>query len=174
MKKAGFALIFALGAIALAATLAVATDAGASPPDAAQAAKAATARYHSVEQALKDGYSGVGEPCVEVPGLGGMGIHYVNGALIADGVLDPARPEILLYAPDANGELKLVGVEYFQVDADQDLATAGDRPSIFGQPFDGPMPGHSPTMPIHYDLHVWFWESNASGTFAPFNPAVAC
>lgn len=173
MKKAGIALIFAIGAIALAATLAVATNAKASSPDALQEAKAATARYHSVEQALKDGYSGVGEPCVEIPGAG-MGVHYVNGPLIGDGLIDPARPEILLYAPDESGKLKLVGVEYFKVDADQDLATSGDRPSVFGQAFDGPMPGHSPTMPIHYDLHVWFWESNSSGMFAPFNPAVSC
>jgi hypothetical protein len=173
MRKVGLALLFAAGAVALAATLAVATDAGASPPDALQAAKAASARYHSVQQALADGYSGVGEPCVEIPGAA-MGIHYVNGALIADGVIDPARPEILLYVPDEKGDLKLAGVEYFQVDADQDLATAGDRPSIFGQPFDGPMPGHSPTMPVHYDLHVWFWQPNTSGLFAPFNPGASC
>ena len=139
--KVGFTPLFALAAITVVATLGVATDAGESPPDALQAAKAETARYHSVEQALKDGYSGVGEPCVEIPGAA-MGIHDVNGPLIADGVIDPERPEILLYAPDENGELHLVGVEYFQVDADQNLATSGDRPSLFDQPFDGPMPGH--------------------------------
>jgi len=36
------------------------------------------------------------------------------------------------------------------------------------------MPGHSRVMPIHYDLHVWLWESNASGMFAPFNPELSC
>ena len=61
-----------------------------------------------------------------------------------------------------------------KIDADQNLATDGDRPSIFGVPFDGPMPGHNPTMPIHYDLHVWFWEDNPLGEFVPFNPAVSC
>jgi hypothetical protein len=103
-----------------------------------------------------------------------MGIHYVNGPLIGDGVLDPQRPEILLYAPGEDGKLTLIGAEYFKVDADQNLATDGDRPTLFGQPFDGPMPGHNPTMPIHYDLHVWLWKDNPSGMFAPFNPAVAC
>jgi hypothetical protein len=174
MRKLVVALVFVLGVVALAATFGLASDAGATPSEPQQAAAAATARYHSVEQALKDGYSGAGEACVEVPGLGAMGYHYVNGPLIADGVIDPQRPEILLYVPDENGKLKLVGVEYFAVDEDQNLATSGDRPSLFGQPFDGPMPGHSPTMPIHYDLHVWLWETNAGGLFAPFNAALSC
>lgn len=173
MRKLVLAVALAVGAVALTATLAVATGAGASPGDDLQAAKAASARYHSVEQALKDGYSGAGEPCVASPD-GAMGIHYVNGPLIGDDAIDPMRPEILLYIPGEDGKLKLVGVEYFKVDADQDLATADDRPSLFGQPLDGPMPGHNPTMPVHYDLHVWFWEPNSSGMFAPFNPALSC
>jgi hypothetical protein len=30
------------------------------------------------------------------------------------------------------------------------------------------------TSPVHYDLHVWVCEANASGTFAQFNPEVRC
>ncbi len=26
----------------------------------------------------------------------------------------------------------------------------------------------------HYDLHVWTWRHNPSGTFEHFNPKVAC
>jgi hypothetical protein len=29
-------------------------------------------------------------------------------------------------------------------------------------------------MPIHYDLHVWLWQHNPSGLFAPWNPDVTC
>ena len=145
----------------------------ASPPDELQAAKSALARYHSFEQAQKDGYSVVGEPCVASP-LGTMGIHAVNEALLADPAIDPLRPELLLYVPKANGKLQLVGVEYWRADADQSLATANDRPSIFGVPFDGPMPGHTPTMPVHYDVHVWFFADNPSGMFAAFNPTLSC
>ena len=134
--------------------------------------RSAVARYHSWEQAEKDGYTAAGEPCVASPD-GTMGIHAVNAALIGDPAIDPLRPEILLYVPK-NGKLELVGVEYFRVDADQNLGTAGDRPSLFGRAFDGPMPGHSPTMPIHYDLHVWVAETNPSGDFAMFNPALTC
>ena len=163
-------LAFAVGLVAL---VAIAT-ATAAPPDELQAVKAANARYHSFAQAEAAGYTVAGEPCVAAPGLGAMGIHAVNPALIADPAIDPMQPEILLYLPKANGELKLIGVEYFKVDADQNLGTDGDRPSLFGQPFDGPMPGHNPTMPIHYDLHVWLWADNPAGVFAMFNPSLTC
>ena len=73
-----------------------------------------------------------------------------------------------------NPRLRLVGVEYWRADADRDLATSGDKPSLFGQPFDGPMPGNNPTMPVHYDLHVWIFENDPSGMFAQFNPNLAC
>lgn len=135
--------------------------------------KAATARYHSVKQAVRDGYSGENAPCVSSPG-GTMGFHYVNAELLADPAIDPRKPEILLYAPDKHGKLVLVGVEYLAVDADQDLATDNDRPSLFGQPFHGPMPGHGPGMPVHYDLHAWVWSDNPSGEYAPFNPSLSC
>jgi hypothetical protein len=91
-----------------------------------------------------------------------------------DNELDIAEPEILLYATDGQGRLGLVSVEYFKPDADGDLGTSGDKPSLFGQPFDGPMPGHAPGMPVHYDLHVWLWQNNPSGMFAQWNPTVTC
>jgi len=58
--------------------------------------------------------------------------------------------------------------------ADQNLGTDGDRPVLLGQPFDGPMPGHGPGMPVHYDLHVWTHKANPAGVFAPWNPKVSC
>jgi hypothetical protein len=149
--------------------------AGGSPPDDLKGAKAATARYHSFKQATKHGYSVAGEPCVAAgPRSPAMGIHAGNEALLADPAIDPLQPELLLYIPGKHGKLRLVGVEYWKADADQNLATSGDRPFLFGQPFDGPMPGHNPTMPVHYDLHVWLWADNPSGLFAQFNPNLAC
>ena len=168
-------LIAAAFALPLIAVLGVAT-AGGSPPNGLQAVKAATAPYHSFKQALKNGYSVEGEPCVPPvgPRTPAMGIHAVNEALMADPTIDPLRPELLLYIPDKHGKLRLVGVEYWKADADQNLATSGDRPSLFGQPFDGPMPGHNPTMPVHYDLHVWLWDDNPLGVFAQVNSNLAC
>ena len=103
-----------------------------------------------------------------------MGIHAINPALLATDAVDIDRPEILLYVPKANGKLELVGVEYWKADADQNLGTNADRPSLFGRAFEGPMPGHNPVMPVHYDMHVWVAEENPSGVFALFNPALSC
>ena len=119
------------------------------------------------------GYAATGE-CAEDPKYGGMGIHYANAELIADGELDVTKPEILVYQPTPSGKLRLGAMEYFQADADQDLATDPDRPFLFGMPFDGPMLGHEPGMPIHYDLHVWLYRHNPAGRFAMWNPRVHC
>lgn len=159
-------LTLAVGAAAL-------TDgASATPPDLLKAAKAAAAKFHSIEQAERAGYV-LASPCVESP-AGGMGFHYESPALMADDAIDPLQPEVLVYAAKPNGRLELVAIEYWKRDADGSLLTDGDRPSVLGQAFDGPMPGHSPVMPVHYDLHVWLYEANASGMFAPFNPAIDC
>jgi hypothetical protein len=162
-----------ISSVLLGVTAVLAVAVAAAPSDDLQALKAATARYHSFDQAEKDGYTVVGEPCVAAP-PGAMGIHAINPALLADPAIDPLRPEMLLYLPRGNGKLELVGVEYLRFDADGDLATDDDRPSLFGQPFDGPMEGHTPTMPAHYDLHVWLWKDNPSGLFAMFNPSLTC
>ena len=135
--------------------------------------RAATARYHSVNRALADGFVPSDE-CAEIPGVGAMGYHFVNPARLTDGVIDADKPDILLYAKDQKGRLRLAGAEWFAADPDQDLSTDAGRPTLFGQSFDGPMPGHEPGMPIHYDLHAWVWQENPLGTFAPWNPALTC
>lgn len=117
-----------------------------------RAVQASTAKYQDVDRALADGFVPT-EECVEVPGLGGMGYHYVNPERI-DKRLVRGQPEVLLYATDESGNLVLTGVEYLVVDDDQDLSTDDDRPVLSGHEFDGPMPGHGPDMPVHYDLHV--------------------
>jgi hypothetical protein len=133
----------------------------------------ATRAFRDVKAAEAAGYEAEG-PCAADPKYGGMGIHYGNPELVADGELDITRPEILVYQPTRSGELRLGAVEYFQADADQDLATDDDRPSLFDMPFDGPMLGHNPKMPIHYDLHVWLYRDNPAGMFAMWNPLVRC
>jgi hypothetical protein len=136
-------------------------------------------KYQSVEQAKADGYVQA-SPCESTPTDahqtshgGGMGFHFVNQAVMRTGMLDAAKPPILVYAPSGSG-LQLVAAEYFKPDADQNVTTDDDRPTLFGRAFDGPMLGHAPGMPIHYDLHVWLWKSNPSGLFAAWNPGVSC
>jgi hypothetical protein len=136
-------------------------------------ARRATRPFRDVEAAKAAGYERASE-CEDDPKYGAMGIHYVNPTLIADGRLDVERPELLVYQPTRRGKLRLGAIEYFQVDADQDLATDPDRPWMFEVPFDGPMLGHNPEMPIHYDLHVWLYRHNPAGLFAAWNPRVQC
>ncbi|MFQ6172068.1 hypothetical protein ACK8HX_10705 [Oryzobacter sp. R7] len=112
--------------------------------------------------------------CAALPdGSAAMGYHYLNPALLA-GPPDPAKPPMLVYVPALDGGLTLGAVEWFVPDADQDLSTDDDRPSVLGVPFDGPMPGHEPGMPVHYDLHAWVGVANPAGILQPFNPAVSC
>jgi len=165
----GLVLVASLGVVVVGT---VAARNGSLPPD-LQAVRAAVAKYHDYANAVADGYSLAGEPCVSSPD-GAMGVHAANQGLIRAGVLDPLRPNVLLYMPRKDGSLDLIGVEYMRVDADQNLETDGDRPSLFNHPFQGPMLGHNPSMPIHYDLHVWVVDNNPSGTFAQFNPDFHC
>lgn len=166
---------------ALPATLTSAAGASAAPAANASASsdavlarvRNATARYHDVDAAIADGYMPpeAGE-CFAVPGLGVMGIHSPNMGLLMDQTVDPLRPEVLLYLPKKGGGFKLIGVEYMVP-----LSGPNDplpRPSALGQGFDGPMAGHEPGMPWHYDLHVWAWSPNPAGTFAQFNPRLSC
>ncbi len=133
--------------------------------------------------ALADGYVG-GGPCVAAP-PGGMGIHYANPGLM-EAPLDLLTPHLLLYVPTEDG-LKLIAVEYFTValadtpdgpapwfGEEEPDSWATTAPSLFGQTFEGPMVGHGPEDPWHYDLHVWLWEENPRGMFADFNPNVIC
>lgn len=134
--------------------------------------KVVSGAYHNEALALAGGFEAT-DTCVASP-EGGMGYHYANPDRSQDNVVDSDKPEVLLYAPGPGNERKLVAVEYFKADEDQDLSTDDDRPALFGRPFDGPMPGHEPDMPVHYDLHVWVWRSNPEGVFAPFSPRVSC
>lgn len=127
------------------------------------------AKYKDPVAAVHDGYfSTLG--CVHYES-GAMGVHFLNTAFISPEP-DPARPQILVYEP-VGDKLELVAAEWFVP-----LATGiKQRPTLFGQDFNGPMAGHEPLMPDglhHYDLHVWLFKENPEGVFAVTNPGVSC
>jgi hypothetical protein len=126
------------------------------------AAKRATAKYHHFQNALDDGFVQV-SPCVSVPGLGAMGIHFANFARIMNPNIEASEPEILLYLPDARGEMRLVAMEYVVP-----APLAQGVPVLFGQAYEFSPERNS------YELHVWAWRDNPSGIFAPFNPNLSC
>ncbi len=174
MKRIGLlAVLSAVVAATMALTGAASAAPGSTDPDASKKlaeVRQATAKYQDVNEAWADGYRIAGNGAEEPdPGhcVGGMGYHYVKPALIGDPSVDPLKPEVLLYAPSEAGP-RLVGVEYLAVDTGQ------KKPYLFGVPFDGPMAGHEPGMPVHYDLHVWTWEANPAGIFTAYNPNVRC
>jgi hypothetical protein len=123
----------------------------------------ATSRFHSTTQAIKAGYV-ADEHCVSVPGLGGMGYHWVNQSLV-DPVFDPLKPEAVLYATGPSGKPRLIALEYIVIDAGQPAPVFGN------QPFDV---GGTPVPVPHWSLHVWLYEENPSGMFMPFNPNITC
>ena len=123
----------------------------------------ATARFHSTAQAIAAGYE-PDDHCVSAPGLGGMGFHWVNPSLV-DPVFDPLTPEAILYAMGPGGNLRLVALEYIVINVGQPTPMFGD------QQFDV---GGTPVPVPHWSLHVWLYENNPSGIFAPFNPNISC
>jgi len=135
--------------------------------------RAATAKYKDVRKAIADGY--VATSKCESSKSGAMGFHYMHPQRATDGKVDVTKPDFLLYGPKRGGGVQLNGVEYFLVDADQNLETRNpDLPTVLGHEFDGPMPGHVKGMPVHNDLHVWLYTKNPKGMFAPYNPKVSC
>ncbi len=132
----------------------------------------ATARYRDVQLAEADGYH-LHFGCVTGSDAGAMGLHYVNMDLVGDGVLDPARPEIVIYEPLPGGRLKLIGAD-FLVLAEQWHAENAAPPELGGQLlhlFESP---NRFGLPAFYTLHVWAWKDNPSGMFTNWHSRVSC
>jgi len=160
--------------------------------------RAANERFRDVNVALAEGYvPAPGDVCesaehMGLPArLGAMGVHFfrpdllgitgteprVNGTGIHTDFLQPA---ILLYEPQADGSLELVGVENLVFRAAWEAAGFSSPPRFMGVEYDAM--ADDPSTPIdeahmfepHYDLHIWLYRENSNGTFAQFNPNVSC
>jgi hypothetical protein len=143
----------------------------AAPAKLVQLVRDATKQFVNVNAATAAGY----QPflgCVSGPDHGAMGNHYVNGALVGDGLLDASRPEVLIYEP-VEGGLQLVGVE-FVVIADTWLASHTGPPVLEGQSFQFVSSPNRYGLPAHFELHVWAWRDNPNGAFVDWNNDVTC
>jgi hypothetical protein len=147
-------------------------------------AKTATARYRDIDAAKADGYVQVTQ---FIPGLG---LHLAN-LRIPTTTFDPAKPQVLLYAPDAEGNLKLVGVAYefkhtddtppagfaggsdvwhyhtnlcFQRGGAVTIATDDAACKAVG--------GLAFQKQTSWLLHAWIWKKNPDGVFTEVNPDV--
>jgi hypothetical protein len=171
---------------------------GAVPDSVLTAIREATERFRDVEVALEEGYIRDPSGMCFVPAmegqpqqLGGMGIHYFRPDLLGITKADPRvagtgthtdfmEPGLLLYEPQADGSLELIAIENLVFAESWKAAGNTGTPSFFGNEYyamhDNPHTaadeahGFAP----HYELHMWLYRENPSGTFAQFNPAVSC
>jgi hypothetical protein len=109
--------------------------------------------------------------CVSHPTAGAMGYHYFNAELMADNAVDALEPEALVYAPAADGGLKLVAVEWVVRGPDSNPPGVSEPPSVLGMEMHILVP---PPGPAFYLMHAWVWAHNPSGMFADWNPEVSC
>jgi len=140
----------------------------------------ATAKFHRVEAAVAAGYelgwvngSGVRivAGCVSHPTMGAMGYHYFNAELMADDEVNLLEPEVLVYAPDGDGGVKLAAVEWVVRSAQSNPPGVSEAPSVLGMDMHILVP---PPGPAFYLMHAWVWDDNPAGMFADWNPEVSC
>lgn len=140
--------------------------------DLIKAVREATDRFHNVAQAEAEGYH-LQFGCVSGESSGAMGLHFVNGDLVNSGEIDPAHPQIVIYEPATNGNLRLIGAD-FLVFAKQWDAKKQGPPQLMGQLFHLFDKPNRFGLPAFYTLHVWAWKDNPSGAFVNWHPNVQC
>jgi hypothetical protein len=122
-----------------------------------QQARAATARYRHLDNAIKDGYTDINVV------VQGMGHHFMKTDYVDD-KFDFRKPEILVYNKHEDGSFELVAVEYAIPLTLSTNAPAGftgnndvwDKNTGFGL----------------WLLHAWVWSFNPNGVFNSTNPLV--
>ena len=175
MQTRGWALPLTLMLSLVIPSLGMADDGDSKKHSSAKAnlVKTLRASFMGYRNSAPPGY--VPDPyCVSGENGGAVGIHFVNFDLAVDGVLDPAKPEVLYYEPLPGGGIRLVGAEY--VFLELPLGT----PPVTPRHVAGHLLNYMVTpnrFPLTFDwlrLNVWAWKRNPNGTFAGDNPRVSC
>ena len=123
-----------------------------------------TASFHQFDKATAAGWSAKITSCMSDAVAGGMGFHYGNPRII-DGAVRVDEPELLLYEPEKNGNLRLVAVEYI---VPLSAWKSAAPPRLFGRDFRV-----NEAFQV-WALHAWVWKDNPAGVFADWNPKVNC
>jgi hypothetical protein len=126
-----------------------------------EALRQVTRPYTDFDAAQSAGYTERLTDCMS-DATGGMGYHYGKTSFI-DAEAQVREPEILMYEPQRDGSLQLVGVEYVVP-----LGARPDPPSLFSLRF------HRNEALQLWVLHVLLYRDNPSGMFADWNPTVSC
>jgi hypothetical protein len=137
----------------------------------------ATAPFKDVSEAERAHYALL-FGCVSGPDEGAMGLHFVNMDLLDEvnktGILNPARPQIVLYEAQPNGTLKLTGADFLVYADAWDAIHPGVTPQLMGQIFHYFEAPNRFGLPAFYTLHVWAWKQNPKGAFVNWHPNVSC
>lgn len=123
--------------------------------------RSAVAPYTSLELAIAEGYDN------EFTGYRlQMGFHYMKAALVDD-TFEVDKPEVLMFAPDSNGNMQFVGVEYAIPIADM------GNPPPAPEGFTGDVDEWAINTEFNvWTLHVWVGIDNPSGIFQSHNPTL--
>lgn len=135
--------------------------------NAAERVREATARFADLEVAMAAGYS-LQYPagCADLPdGSAAQGFHFLNQSLV-DTKTDLLQPELVMYEPQADGSMVLVGVDYIVPFS----LWPADKPAprLLGRPFL-----RNEGLQV-WALHIWMPRENPDGLFAAWNPNVSC
>ena len=192
-------IVIAIGVMGLMAlalpTSAVAHDVAAE----IEKVRLASQRFNDVKVALAEGY--VPAPpgdCISaahegLPAkLGSMGIHYINPKMLKISATEPRvdgnsthtdfmKPAMLLYEPQADGSLALVGVENLVFINAWHAAGNQAPPQFAGRIWDTMADNASTSQDEahlfepHHDQHVYFRKmANPKDQLNPFSPNVTC
>jgi hypothetical protein len=176
-RRVGLIRTAVVGAIAIAAVAAsaaaVAGSGGSAWSSQLAEARDATDAFHNLDLALAAGYESFYQ-CTDKTGTGGMGQHYVKGALVEDPALDRLRPEVLVYEPRKDGGFKLVAVEYVVLKEAWHAANGAKAPRLFGKRLALVTAPNRYGLPDFYEIHAWIWKANPRGVFDDWNPKVSC
>lgn len=200
MKTTLRAIVLATAAATASLVLPAAADDSPGPGEPTLAeVRTATEKYQDVKVALAEGFirdpsnmcetaDMMGRPAAD----GAMGVHYFRPDLL--GITAPPNPRvngngthtdfhtpaILIYEPQADGNMQLVAVENLVFQASWAAAGHDEPPTFHGVPYDtmqddpATATDEAHMFEPHYDRHVWLYRENPNGVFKPFNPAVSC
>lgn len=128
-------------------------------------ARSATERFVEIDVARAEGYRPIA--CASGPAGGAMGVHFVNADYLHgdEDTLDISKPEAIMYEPQSDGRMELVGLEYITFEGPADLhghlLNYKASPNRYG-------------LDAFYELHVWAFQENPAGPFADMNANVSC
>ncbi len=159
----------------------------------------AAQEFNDVNAALAEGY--IPAPpgdCISAaheglpPEWGAMGIHYINPQMLKITSTEPRvdgnsthtdfmKPAILLYEPQADGSLVLVGVENLVFLSAWHAAGNQAPPTFAGRTWDtmadnsGTAQDEAHLFEPHIDQHIYFKKmSDPEDQLKPFSPNVTC